>query len=224
MTEAKKPKIPVQYTPKGVAVFPRLNAPDYKFTPEGKYSLKLRLPKDEAEAFLAKYQSIADEGFAKVLAETKGKKDKKGKPIDPQNDGLPFSIETIKETGEETGNILISFGMKAKFKDKITKEEKALKPVIVDSKGNATNVQVGGGSVLKVAFKPSFYYNDATQKAGVTFYLVGVQVVKLVQFGGELAFGTEEGGYEAEEANAFTANAEVEEAAGGVPSKGKGDF
>lgn len=224
MTETKKPKMPVQYTPKGVAVFPRLNAPDYKFNPEGKYSLKLRLPKEEAESFLAKYQSIADEGFAQVLADTKGKKDKKGKTVIPQNDGLPFTIETEKKSGRETGFILIPFGMKAKFKDKITKEEKTLKPVIVDSKGNAANVQIGGGSVLKVAFKPSFYYNDATQKAGVTFYLVGVQVVKLVQFGGELAFGAEEGGFEAEEANTFTANAEVQEAAGGVSTQTKGNF
>ncbi len=222
MADAKKPKIAVQYTPKGVAVFPRLNEPDYKFTPEGKYSLKLRLPRAEAEAFLAKYQSIADEGFAQVVAETKGKKDKKGKPIEPTNDGLPFSIETNKETSEETGFILISFGMKAKFKDKITKEEKSLKPVIVDSKGNDANVQVGGGSILKVAFKPRFYYNDATQKAGVTFYLVGVQVVKLVKFGGQLSFGEEEGGYEADDADAFTAK--TEEAAGGVQTKTTGDF
>jgi hypothetical protein len=224
MTENKKPKIAVQYTPKGVAVFPRLNEPDYKFTPEGKYSLKLRLPKAEADAFLAKYQHIADEGFAQVLAEVKGKKDKKGKPIEPENDGLPFTIETNKETGEETGNVLISFGMKAKFKDKVTKEEKILKPVIVDSKGNDANVQVGGGSILKVAFKPSFYYNDATQKAGVTFYLVGVQIIKLVKFGGELAFGVEEGGYEADPTDAVMQAAAGETEQADAQNKPRGQF
>jgi hypothetical protein len=211
MTENKKPKIAVQYTPKGVAVFPRLNEPDYKFTPEGKYSLKLRLPKAEADAFLAKYQHIADEGFAQVLAEVKGKKDKKGKPIEPENDGLPFTIETNKETGEETGNVLISFGMKAKFKDKVTKEEKILKPVIVDSKGNDANVQVGGG-------------NDATQKAGVTFYLVGVQIIKLVKFGGELAFGVEEGGYEADPTDAVMQAAAGETEQADAQNKPRGQF
>jgi len=218
MAEAKKNRIPTAYSPKGVAVFPRLNEPDFKFKDAGQYSTKLRLPKAEAEAFLAKFQSLSDDIHAEKVEFFKGKKDKKGKMIEVENAGLPFSVETDKE-GNETGFILLAFSSNASFKDKTTGVEKKITPGIYDSQGKPANVQVGGGSVLKVAFQPFPYYNDATQKSGVSFRLQGVQVIELRQFGSNLDFGVEEGGFVAESAPAFPV-----EAADGVPSKSAGSF
>jgi len=219
MAEAKKNRIPTAYSPKGVAVFPRLNEPDFKWKPEaGQYSTKIRLPKEEAEAFLAKFQVMADDIYTQTLAATKGKKDKKGKLIEVENAGLPFAVETDKE-GTETGSLLIAFTANASYIDKITKVKKEIKPGIYDSQGKPTNVQVGGGSILKVAFQPMPYYNEGAGKTGVSFRLEGVQVVELRQFGGNLNFGVEEGGYVAE-----STPVPPVEAADGVPSKSAGSF
>ncbi len=223
-TTQKKNRIPTQFTPKGVAVFPRLNTPDTKFKDTGRYSLKLRLPEAEARSFLAEYDALSGENFAEVLERTKGKVDKKtGKAITPENTGLPFELEMDKETQTPTGNILIPFSCNAQFVDKKTQQVREIKPGIYDSKGTAIDVQVWGGSVLKVAFVPFGYYNDATMKAGISFRLQAVQVIKLVRGGGEVQFGVEEGGYVAEPENQFTKDHGTE---GGpdVSTASKGNF
>ena len=217
----KKPQ-PVAYSPKGRAVYPKLSKPDFKFKPGGEYSVKLRLPEEEGRAFLAKFETLSESNHAEAVEAEKGKKDKKtGKLLEaPVNDGLPFQIEMNKETQEPTGNILITFKANASYKkDDVTKELPA--PTIVDSMAKKTTAEVGGGSVIKVAFQPFPYYNDATRKAGVSFRLQGVQVIELKQFGADLDFGVEEGGYVAEE-QGF--QPQQQEGPSGVSPSSKGNF
>ena len=51
-------KNPSITTPKGTAIFPKLNEPDKKFNPEGVYSLTLRLSDAEAKPLIAQLTKI----------------------------------------------------------------------------------------------------------------------------------------------------------------------
>jgi hypothetical protein len=50
--EEKMGKPTIHTTPKGRALWPRLNEPDTKFKEEGEYSVKLILPADKAEPLM----------------------------------------------------------------------------------------------------------------------------------------------------------------------------
>lgn len=71
-------------------------------------------------------------------------------------------------------------------------------PKIFDAKGNpikdASDLRVGGGSVIKVAGAMKAY--NAGGSTGVTCYLNSVQIIDLVEYNGS-PFGAEEGGFEA---------------------------
>jgi hypothetical protein len=95
--------------------------------------------------------------------------------------------------------LMVRFKMRAKIKTKAGREM-SLTPVIVDAKGTPCDVQVGGGSRIKVAFTTAPYHT-ALVGAGLSMRLQGVQVLTLSQGGGmDLGFGVEEG---------FTAQPEV---------------
>jgi hypothetical protein len=124
-------------------------------------------------------------------------------------------IDAAKALGAE------AFGPKTKVKLPLEKQEDGTvllrakskeKPTITDSKGNTIKrtVKLGGGSIIKLGITLSSY--DKTGK-GVTAYLDGVQVLKLVEFGGNKPnFG--DASDEIEDDDAFVAGADVEEDGG----------
>lgn len=223
MADAPKKKFqPTSFSPKARAVFPRLNTPDTKFKAEGRYSVKIRMPEAEARAFLAKFESLSEENFKEVLAAHSNDIDKKtGKPLPPPtNDGLPFTLE-LDESKKPNGFMQIAFNMNAEYKNKKTGQQVKQKPGMFDSQGRpvAVDVQVGGGSLIKVAFQPSGYFTDSSRKAGISFRLQAVQIIELVKFGG-VAFDKEEGGFVAED-QGFQPE---EGSAPSVPTTGAGNF
>ena len=224
MTEAPKKQFKDAKSPKGIAVFPRLNEPDFKFNANGRFSVKLKLPRAEAEAFLAQFKEMDEKNFDAVIEATKNDVDKKTlKPLpQPTNDGLPFAMDIDKTTKEPTGFVLVSFSANAKYKDKKTGKMVDAKVGLYDSKGTPANIQIGGGSTIKVAFTAFPYYNEATRKAGISFRMRGVQVINLVKFGG-VQFDAEEGGYEAQPEDSYTPKANTE-GAGSATDASKGDF
>ena len=174
--QAKKKTYPIQVTPKAVASWPYLHKPDEKFQ---KFQIGLRFPKEEGMKFLEQFQAMDAENLAEAKAKIAGKKDPKtGKALEVTHNGLPYRLEFDKTTGQETGYMTINFGVKASWKDKQGNIQPT-KLILQDAnkKPIPPTVMIGGGSICKVAFQPSPYFVDGTRAAGVTFRLIGVQVL-----------------------------------------------
>lgn len=183
---SKPNKLPRYVTPKGVAQYPKLNTPDTKFNPDGEYNTKLVLEGDVAQDTLSLLDKLYAEAQDKAKKENPGKKIKSG----PE----PYSVD------EETGKVTLNFKLKAKVtrKDGTQFEQKV---ALFDAKGKPLpeGANVGGGSVLKVAFEAVPYYT-AMAGAGISLRCRAVQVIELHEYnaGGAGSYGfSEEDGYEA---------------------------
>jgi hypothetical protein len=207
----KKPRLPKHLTPVGVAVFPRLKEPDFKFKKDhGEYSVKLRLPEAEARAIIAQAEIVAEQSYRDQLAAVEGKVDKKGQPIEVKLADVSYEIEfedkpDAKGAKVPKGTIIIAFKMNAGYTDKKTQERIKKVVPIFDSVGQdiTRKVDVWGGSQLRVSYEISPYYAEADKKAGASFRLLAVQVVKLVTKGtgdaSMFGFGAVDGGFSAAE-------------------------
>lgn len=161
-------------TPEAVSRFPKLTAPDHKFSDAGTYSVALIFdPADpEHAAFLDRVESARVASVAAAQAEMKGKAKVKeaDSPIRPELD----------DQQEETGRKVVNFKMSATLtrKDGTTIQRK---PDIFDAKGTrlATPPEIWGGSLLRVACEVSSYMVPALG-AGISLRLKAVQILELV--------------------------------------------
>jgi uncharacterized OsmC-like protein len=198
-TETKKVRLPKHLTPIGVAVFPRLKDPDFKFKKDhGEYSVKLRLPEAEARRIIALAEAVAEQSYRDKCAELAGQLDKKGKPIEVNKAEPSYEVE-LDDNKQPKGTIIISFKMSGGFTDKKTGEKVKKRCPIFDSVGQEITgkVDVWGGSQLRISYEIMPYWTEADKKAGASFRLLAVQVIKLVTKGSGDAsmygFGKEDG-------------------------------
>ncbi|MEY9719299.1 hypothetical protein ABIA22_001789 [Sinorhizobium fredii] len=245
--EAKK-KLPQFTTPRGTFVYPKLTEPDYGTKdypkPDGEYSLKLRMSREDAEAFVNRknkdgvsVQSLYDDAMREAeaaFAELKVETRKKLGAVKPNE---LYTVLYDQETEEPTGEVEFKFKMKASGETKKgpragTKWSR--KPDLFDAKGRKIGggVNIWGGSEGKVSFVGSPYFIPGTAAAGLRLMLGGVQVIELVSNGSRAAdsygFGQEEGfGYDPdeyrgeEEEGGDTSDSDNE---GGSAAKGEEDF
>lgn len=206
-------------TPIGIAVYPKLNVPDTKFNDRGVYSTKLRLTKEEAAPLMEKIDALIEEAFDEALnnASTPLAK-KKVKKAD-----TPYHVEE-DDQGNVTGCILFNFKKVASGVTKDGREWKFVCPVY-DAKlkpVDLTKVNIGGGSLIKVAYSAS-PFNVPAIGIGVTLRLEAVQVLEAKSFGQRDAsgfgFSTEED-YDGVE----QADAEAEQFADVAEGDESGDF
>ena len=61
MNNVKTNKVISGVTPIGVAMYPKLTEPDYKFNTAGVYSVKLQLTEEEAEPIITEIKEIKTE-------------------------------------------------------------------------------------------------------------------------------------------------------------------
>ena len=184
-------------TPAGIAQYPWLQKADTRFKAEGVYTVGLVLPKAQCAELCAQLDPMAEQAYQDALADPKkvlAAKQKK-KTISKNEPYLP----ELDEAGNETGNTVFKFRMNAQAE--IKGETKFFKPSLFDAKGVpiTKNINVYGGSTIKVNFSPTLYYTDASFSAGVSLRLNAVQVLKLVTGGYTAAscgFGVEEDGFE----------------------------
>jgi hypothetical protein len=184
-------------TPAGRAIYPHLHAADTKFDKAGVYSTKLAQEPSEARDSLVKR---LDDAFAESVAEAKkelnAKKPGSGNKIKLAD--KPW-VEEMDSEGNETGNLVFNFKLKASGKTREGKEFTQA-PKLYDSQGNPlpAGTKIGGGSTIKVAFEINKFYT-AIAGAGVSLRLKAVQVIDLKTWeGGNAAsfgFGVEEGGF-----------------------------
>jgi len=185
----------VRQTPKGSALWAKLFRPDTKFDADGVYSIKLRLPKDQADATTDYINQVMSESLDMAKKENPTKKGsiKSGNP--------PYT-DVYDEQGNETGEVEFNFKQKAVIKTRRGTMEK--KPAVFDAKGKpiVEEVDVGNGSTVKVAYEAIPYYT-AIAGAGVSLRLTAVQLVSLVQGAGGLGSFKfeEEEGYEFSESD-----------------------
>ena len=211
---ADKKKTPKITTPKGIAVYPKLTKPDTKFKAEGEYSIKLRVSQDVADQIVAKHLVPILEDFKKTddfQAKAKKVGIKKIKQLD-------WYKEVNDDEGNATGDVELSFKAKASGKKKDGSEWKRGPIAVFDAKGTpAKNVQVWGGSEVKVSFTPMPWINPKGEY-GIKLGLEAVQVIKLVTGGergaSDYGFGEEEG---------FTAEDDAAPAGDDAGSGGGGD-
>ena len=194
----KKTRPAVIVTPKGTLAYPHLTTPDSKFDAnKPKYKLTLLLPShEESTQALMKQLDVA---AATAFAEQKAENPKAAKTMEM---AAPYSEET-DDNGNETGNIKFNIGMNAQYTDKKTGKVVQLRPALRDAKRNEINpdsVKIGGGTEARVAFRAVGYYNASSKKAGVSLQMEGVQILKLVEFGGGGNFFSDEEGFEGDDA------------------------
>ena len=171
-------------TPKGKAIYPRINEPDTKFNVDGVYSAKIHVTEGEYKAF----KGTVDAWFAleyKKLCEENGNKKLR------ESMSCPLSIT-------EDGDYQIYAKQVAKKQTK--KGELTFTVAIFDSKGaKMTDApSIGSGSILKLAVEPYAWYSP-TVGAGYTLRLKAVQVIELCEYGDKtndnFGFSSEASGY-----------------------------
>lgn len=193
-------KGPIKVTPKGTAIFPRLNTPDTKYKAEGVYEVKLAFDADtDLTKLEAAVQKEIDKKYDAMVAELKeagkaglAKKITK-RPLDDH-----FKAEEDEATGDETGRIVIKAKMNASGTTKAGKQW-SRKPTIVDAKGNVLKKvpPIGGGTIMKLSVELFAYYAPNDKVIGCSFRLEGVQIITLTSYGERnaesLGFGEEDG-------------------------------
>jgi hypothetical protein len=183
-------------TPAGIARFPSLNRPDTKFSEVGVYKVNLEMSSEDAEPFIKQIEAL----FAEFLEDKKRelKKDKLKLHAAPweENDGL----------------VQLKLKVPAMGKNKETGEEYSRKPTLFDAAGKEEDVNIGGGSKLKVAVVPYCWYT-ASLGAGITLQPKAVQVLDLVTWGNggsAQAYGFDVSESAAPAAKTGTDNAEID--------------
>lgn len=171
-------------TPVGTLQYPYLTKPDTEFDAKGEYKVKLVLPEDEAQAIISELEALIDKEN-KERAKAAGKK------------SMKLSANKPWKTDEDTGDIILSFKLKATGTNRATGEEFTQKPKVVDAKGTPFEGAIGNGSKGKVAFVPAVYFNPSAG-LGVTLRLKAVKITELVEYKApsQDVFGDDEGDYE----------------------------
>ena len=130
------------WSPRGELKYPHLVQPDTKFDADGVYSTKIVIASENCQEFMESIDGIVQKGFDKWAGENKAKA-KKTRKI------LPWSDE-IDDDGNETGNIVFNFKVKAKGQNK-SGESWDNKVALIDSKGApVSGVNPWSGTVARV--------------------------------------------------------------------------
>lgn len=174
-------KNPTITTPKGTAIFPKLNEPDKKFNPEGVYSITLRLPDAEAKTLIDSLTKMHD-AFYKEECTKLGKKTLK-------TGTKPWKVATDWDKEAEArvevpGFTDFSFKLKAKVTTKTGKSWEQ-RPALFDSRLQplpADSDPIGGGSIVRVNAEVYPWYTPSLG-FGISLRPRGVQVIELKTYG-----------------------------------------
>lgn len=202
-------------SPRGVAIYPRLNKPDTKYVPEGVYHVKLKMDTDlpEIAAFIKQiddwHNESVEAAVAQLMEEGKCKTEAAARKKVKDGDKPYQYIED--EDGEDTNFVKVNFKMKAKVISKKDGKEYELNPDFFDAKNATIDANkvpaIYSGSELRIAFVPKLWF---TLKLGasVKLQLEAAKILKLVSGSGgdadSYGFGDDEGDFEASSATPFS--------------------
>ena len=170
-------------TPKGKAVWPRIDTPDTKFDEDGVYSCKLHVSESDFKAFSALIQPKLDAAYKEECS-------RQGKDLIRMAASSPLRIN-------DEGDHEIYAKQKAKVHTK-SKGTLEFSITAVDSQGKKIDMpKIGSGSSLKMAVEVNTWFVPS-QGFGYTLRLRAVQVLELIEYGGgdsSFGFGAEADGY-----------------------------
>lgn len=186
-------------SPKGKAAWCKIKEPDYEYDDKGTLSTKLVVHPDDpgVAEFIEKLEELRDI----ALAETKETLGAKG------NKYQPYPVFTMEEDqdGEETGNIVFNFKMKAV-------EERAEKGwqhtiTVVDAKRQRVKDEdvplVGNGSIIRCVAYANPYSSPKDKVVGISLIWSKMQLIELVEYDGAGADDFEdEDGFSSNESDA----------------------
>lgn len=205
-------------TGRGIAVYPHLTKPDTKFDADGVYTIKLQQTGQAAEELARKIDAAITDAAAgnglneKQVAALKAASAK----------GKRVKVADAPYTRNDDGSVTFSFKMKAKGKTR-TGEVFERKPVIFDRSGKPVQgLRIGGGSTVSVSFEISPFFT-ALVGAGVSLRLEAVQVIELVEFGGNASYFGFQNEAEGEDAAQLEGGSAAEELTEGAAPAGSGD-
>lgn len=160
----------------------------YVKAPDGDFSISVVVPDAEAAEMCEHLDGVGNEEFqAQVKRDPKLKNSLSTRQnYEPEYD----------ENGDATGNVIFKFKAKS-----VKKDGSPRKLMIVDAKRTPMTdlgVEVGNGSIVKVAFNPIANYVPAQKTVFVSLYLSAVQVIELNQYNGASNLFDEEDGYVAQ--------------------------
>ena len=181
-----KERFPDMTSPLGRGVFVHLNEPDTKFKAEGTYSVRLAVPRDEAQKLIDAIDKAMRENFEEQKKANAGVKGKKPAKAVVMADA-PYCDGTDRD-GEYDDTVWFNFKSIASG---VNKEGKgwSRRPPCFDAKLNPIDldsVPVWSGSKLYVRFYLDPYYT-AKIGAGIALRIVATQVVELRSEGMEPA-------------------------------------
>ena len=196
-------------TPIGIAVYPKLTEPDYKWKTEGEYGLKIRLSETDALPIIELMEKLVDAEYTKAEATCKNKLEKsKLKRVED----LPCK-EELDDDATPTGYYLLNVKMKASGVSKKTGKTWKRTPALFDSVGrpitNTGTLQIWSGSEVRVAYTLEAF--STALGIGCSCRLEAVQIIKLVSGSQKDATGY---GFDAEDSgfvNNATADTDNEE-------------
>lgn len=231
MLYEKRSDYPQLITPKGVAVWPSLNSPDFKYKKEfGEYSVKLRIAPDAPglDEFREAAEDLVNKAYEAKADELK--REKKGAILKALKKVDPLKVEVDPETGEETGFLYIRASMNAGGRRKKDDSVWSQKPDYFNAKGHTLKnpPKIGGGSELKLGVRLRDYFMAKEKEIGVSFDLEAAQIITLKEWGGsrtadDYGFG-EEDGDEIEDRNPGFGEEDGDDIADGDDNALNGDF
>ena len=197
-------------TPVGTAQYPWLNKADTHFNENGVYHVDMVFEsKEDVSEFIASAEAVRDAYFDELC-----EKDAKKKR---------FIKTDIGEELDDGEGFKIKFKSNASFVGKDGNVIKVKIPLFDGSGKPCPKAKIGSGSQIRVSCQVIPYANPASKTVGVSFRLQGVQVVQIVEWGGQsassLGFGAVEGGYSYDE-SAYEDYIEEEDAEEAVEAKG----
>lgn len=180
-------------TPKGKAVWPRIDTPDTKFDEDGVYTCKLHVSESDFKAFEALIQPDLDAAY-KEECRRQGKEKIKMAPSSPlritdEGDYEIFAKQNAKVRTKDSGTLEFSVTAIDSQGKKITK---------LDEEGEevAFVPRIGSGSTLKLSVLLKTWFVPS-QGFGYSLRLRAVQLLDLIEYGGgdNFGFSAEKDGY-----------------------------
>src|SRR5690348_14742436 len=148
---------PTKITPKAKVIWGSIDEPDYDYKDGGEFHIKVRFDPDDAAwaDIISTAEDLLDEAYKAKQAELRN--DKKGALLKKLHKKDPvFTMETDRETGDETGMAVLRAGMK--YKVEVKNGPNAGKvyeftPDVFDARGKELKKRprVGGGSTVKLS-------------------------------------------------------------------------
>jgi len=172
-------------SPKGAALWAKLDKPDREYNEKGQYSVDLVCDPGDSKvaAFIENLEELRDTALEQA---------NKGKPKPKQYKPRPVFKEEYDKDGEETGNIVFKFKMN-NVDDRREGQNKVILVGPKASEGAIPMVNIGNGSVIRCVAFANPYSMASDKTIGVSLILEKVQLIELVSFGGDDDLEDEDG-------------------------------